>query len=59
MQICKNLVMIGIQLFNNDDGMCPERHGGSNVTKVYIDSGVPLLDNIWREDKCFLRYLLP
>ena len=38
-------------MFNNDDGMCPERHGGSNVTKVYIDSGVPLLDNIWREDQ--------
>jgi len=50
----------GIQLFNNDDSQCPERHGGTNHTKVYIDSSQPLLgnSNIWREDsslevKCY------
>ena len=39
-------------MFNNDDSQCPERHGGTNHTKVYIDSSQPLLDNakIWRED---------
>ena len=40
----------GIQLFNNADSSCPERHGGGNATKVYIDSGVPLVKTIWRED---------
>ena len=30
--------------------MCPKRHGVSIVTMVYIDSGAPLLDNMWRED---------
>lgn len=40
----------GIQLFNNADSSCPERHGGGNDTKVYIDSGVPLVKTIWRED---------
>jgi len=42
----------GIQLFNNKDGRCPERHGGTNHTKVYIDSSVPLTKstNIWKQD---------
>ena len=39
-------------MFNNDDSQCPERHGGTNHTKVYIDSSQPRLvnSNIWRED---------
>ena len=47
-----HFVFEGIQIFNNDDSQCPERHGGTNNTKVYIDSSQPLLgnSNIWRED---------
>lgn len=31
----------GIQVFQNDDKSCPERHGGSNQTSLYIDSSEP------------------
>jgi len=42
----------GIQVFQNDDKSCPERHGGSNNTKLYIDSSkpVPLGDSMWQND---------
>ena len=53
----------GIQMFNNDDSRCPERHGGTNHTKLYIDSSVPLLNvsSVWREDSslsmsCYTYY---
>jgi len=28
----------GVQLYNNDDSTCPNKHGGTNHTKVYLDS---------------------
>ena len=31
----------GIQVFQNDDKSCPERHGGDNQTSLYIDSSEP------------------
>lgn len=31
----------GIQVFQNDDKSCPERHGGTNQTSLYIDSSEP------------------
>jgi len=42
----------GIQVFRNDDKTCPERHGGTNNTKLYIDSSkpVPLGDSMWQND---------
>jgi len=42
----------GIQVFNNDDKACPERHGGKNDTKLYIDPGEPFTPGQmqWRED---------
>jgi len=42
----------GIQLFNNDDKSCPERHGGKNHTKMYIDSSEPFTpgETMWRKD---------
>ncbi|XP_023338588.1 uncharacterized protein LOC111709204 [Eurytemora carolleeae] len=42
----------GIQVFQNDDKTCPERHGGDNITKLYIDSSkpVPLGDSMWQND---------
>ena len=32
----------GIQVFQNTDKVCPERHGGQNNTKLYIDSSEPV-----------------
>ena len=32
----------GIQVFQNDDKLCPERHGGDNITRLYIDSSKPV-----------------
>jgi len=42
----------GIQVFKNSDKICPERHGGENVTKLYIDSSkpVPLGESMWQND---------
>lgn len=42
----------GIQVFQNDDKTCPERHGGEAITKLYIDSSqpVPLGGNMWQND---------
>lgn len=42
----------GIQVFLNEDKSCPERHGGENNTKLYIDSSkpVPLGDSMWQND---------
>jgi len=42
----------GIQVFNNDDKSCPERLGGKNSTKMYIDSSEPFLagETMWKED---------
>jgi len=42
----------GIQVFQNKDKTCPERHGGVNNTKLYIDSSkpVPLGDSMWQND---------
>lgn len=31
----------GIQVFGNDDTQCPERSGGKNVSRLYIDSSQP------------------
>jgi len=42
----------GIQVFQNKDKSCPERHGGENNTKLYIDSSkpVPLGESMWQND---------
>jgi len=42
----------GIQVFKNSDKICPERHGGDNVTKLYIDSSKPLPqgESMWAND---------
>eukprot|EP00092_Neocalanus_flemingeri_P026458 GFUD01028679.1.p1 GENE.GFUD01028679.1~~GFUD01028679.1.p1 ORF type:complete len:473 (-),score=118.91 GFUD01028679.1:9-1427(-) len=42
----------GIQVFKNDDKSCPERHGGKNATKMYIDSSEPFIpgESMWRKD---------
>eukprot|EP00088_Acartia_fossae_P011071 TRINITY_DN15551_c0_g1_i4.p1 TRINITY_DN15551_c0_g1~~TRINITY_DN15551_c0_g1_i4.p1 ORF type:complete len:478 (+),score=86.08 TRINITY_DN15551_c0_g1_i4:162-1595(+) len=42
----------GIQVFKNTDKICPEKHGGENVTKLYIDSSkpVPLGESMWQND---------
>ena len=39
-------------MFNNDDKSCPERHGGKNDTKLYIDSSKPFIpgESMWRKD---------
>jgi hypothetical protein len=31
----------GIQIYGNDDTTCPERAGGQNVSRLYIDSSGP------------------
>lgn len=31
----------GIQMYGNDDTQCPERNGGQNVSRLYIDSSEP------------------
>ena len=31
----------GIQMYGNDDTQCPERNGGMNVSRLYIDSSEP------------------
>ena len=30
--------ILGIQVFKNNEKNCPERHGGSNATSLYMDS---------------------
>jgi len=42
----------GIQVFNNEDKACPERHGGSDSKKMYIDSSEPFTpgESLWRSD---------
>ena len=35
------LYIAGIQVFQNEDKSCPERHGGANQTSLYIDSSEP------------------
>ena len=39
-------------MFNNDDKSCPERHGGKNSSKMYIDSSEPFIpkETMWRKD---------
>jgi len=39
----------GINLFNNDDKTCPERHGGETSKKLYLDYSYSK-DNMWQED---------
>jgi len=43
----------GIQVFQNDDKSCPERHGGPNQTSLYIDSSEPSPGGggMWKPDK--------
>merc|ERR1712203_927945 len=31
----------GIQVFGNDDTQCPDKSGGKNVSRLYIDSSEP------------------
>jgi len=52
----------GIQVFQNADKSCPERHGGENITRLYIDSSkpVPLGESMWQNDstiqfQCFKK----
>jgi len=42
----------GIQVFQNEDKTCPERHGGKNITKLYIDSSEPTAGGggMWKND---------
>jgi len=42
----------GIQIFNNDDKACPERHGGKNASSMYIDSSEAVFpgETMWRKD---------
>ena len=35
-------IILGIQVFQNADKSCPERHGGENITRLYIDSSKPV-----------------
>jgi len=42
----------GIQIFNNDDKSCPEKHGGRNSSSMYIDSSEPVFpgESMWSKD---------
>ena len=33
--------MIFFQVFGNDDTQCPDKSGGKNVSRLYIDSSEP------------------
>ena len=46
------LFFSGIQVFQNADKSCPERHGGSNMTALYIDSSQPSPGGggMWKND---------
>lgn len=39
----------GINVFNNDDKSCPERHGGETSKKLYLDYSYSK-DKMWKED---------
>ena len=41
-----------LQVFGNSDTQCPERHGGKNVSRLYIDSSEPSPGGTgkWTED---------
>lgn len=56
----------GIQVFQNEDKTCPERHGGENNTKLYIDSSEPVPGGggMWKNDttinfQCFKPNFTP
>ena len=46
------MLLPGIQIFNNDDTSCPEKHGGKNASSMYIDSSEPVFpgESMWRKD---------
>lgn len=37
----KKLKRLNFQVFGNEDTSCPERSGGRNVSRLYIDSSEP------------------
>ncbi len=47
----------GIQMYGNADTSCPEKSGGKNVSRLYIDSSLDSAGGTgtWTEDKT-LRY---
>jgi len=56
----------GIQVFQNTDKVCPERHGGQNNTKLYIDSSEPVPGGggMWKNDtsikfECYKKEMTP
>ena len=56
----------GIQVFQNTDKVCPERHGGTNNTKLYIDSSEPVPGGggMWKNDtsikfECYKKSMTP
>lgn len=56
----------GIQVFQNTDKVCPERHGGKNNTKLYIDSSEPVPGGggMWKNDttikfECYKKEMTP
>ena len=50
-------MFLGIQVFQNDDKSCPERHGGANQTSLYIDSSEPSPGGggMWKPDNTIRR----
>ena len=48
----QQLMISGIQVFQNADKSCPERHGGNNMTALYIDSSKPSPGGggMWKND---------
>ena len=57
---------VGIQVFQNTDKVCPERHGGQNNTKLYIDSSEPVPGGggMWKNDttikfECYKKEMTP
>jgi len=60
-----NTLRGGINVFNNDDDSCPEKHGGGNSSKHFIDYSLPLTKkNRWTEDnsiqlKCYKKGVTP
>jgi len=56
----------GIQVFQNKDKKCPERHGGENTTSLYIDSSEPTPGGggMWKNDtsikfQCYKKNYTP
>ena len=53
-------------MFQNSDKVCPERHGGKNNTKLYIDSSEPVPGGggMWKNDttikfECYKKEMTP